>query len=197
MSLAYTPRTNFTKNIMRYVLNKMQLTEIIPFATSKQMVSYMENETICTPLAGVAFTTDNRHPPVQVKVSLMFPAELRNPSPDTSIPNWVTDLLYPLFEHAGPRNLFIPDGGSPPGYYREHFVSLQHSISTAIILGRSNLTEEDLPAVFLQRFTDPKMRVDKIHALLKLMLPLIFFLTFLYPVFSNVKVISAIFSSFS
>lgn len=186
--LAYTPVTNYTNRIMEYVRMKMNLTSLVRFNDLVSLIYYMDNASVPTPLAGVAFNSHGQGLPKDVKVTLIFPAELRNPSENASLKNWVTDLLFPLFESTGPRNLYMPDGGSPPGYYREHFTTLQHCISMSIIMARSKLRERDLPAVYIQRFTDPKMRVDKLHQMLKLMLPLIFFLTFLYPVFTNVKV---------
>lgn len=188
MHLAYTPRTKYTDQIMEYVRKKMNLTKSIALGDLVSLIYYMGNSTLATPLAGVAFDHVQHEMPDQLKVTLLFPAELRNPSKDASPLNWVTDLLFPMFESTAPRNLYMPDGGSPPGYYREAFVTVQHYINTAVILEKSQLKEEDLPAVFVQRFTDPKMRVDKIHTMLKLIMPLIFFLTFLYPTFSNVKV---------
>lgn len=187
--VVYTPVTTYTVILMEYVKSTMKLTSIKGFDDIFTLIYYMDNATIPTPIAGVTFDSQHQEMPTNLKVTMVFPAELRNPSANASLLNWVTDLLFPLFESTGPRNLYMPDGGSPPGYYREHFTTLQHCISTAYILHKAkNLTEEDLPAVFVQRFTDPKMRIDKLHQMLKLMLPLIFFLTFLYPCFTNVKV---------
>lgn len=175
----------------------MNLTQIVPFDDIISLIYYLDNTSVPTPIAGVAFNNHENAMPDYLKVTLVFPAELINPSPHSTTLNWNTDKLFPLFDNPGPRNLYMPDGGSP-GYYREHFVTLQHCIYTSVILHKAgnNMTTGDLPALFLQRFTDPKMYIDGLLPLLKLMLPLIFFLTFLYPCFTNVKVGGNVFNTF-
>lgn len=187
--VAYSPNTTYANTIMQFVKKEMNLSEIVAFDDVISLIYYMDNTSVPTPIAGVAFNYHNDNMPDHLKVSLVFPAELINPSPQSTVLNWNTDKLYPLFDNPGPRNLYMPDGGSP-GYYREHFVTLQHCIYTAVILNKAGdqASKDNLPAVFLQRFTDPKMHIDGLLPLLKLMLPLIFFLTFLYPCFTNVKV---------
>lgn len=187
-SVAYTPSNSYTQEIMKYAMAHMNLTRTIPFVSRANMTSYMESEKKMTPLAGVVFDSNEEQLPKKLTVTLIFPAELRNPSQNASNENWMTDTLFPLFSGTSPRNLLLPDGGSPPGYYREHFTSLQHCINTAIILMRTKLSEDQMPDVYIQRFSDPKMRIDSLTNILQFILPLIMFLTFLYPVFNYVKV---------
>lgn len=162
---------------------------IVEFQDYIDMYTYMD-QMPKQPLAAIVFegVMNAFELPDKLNVTLTFPAELRNDPPSNKIKNWVTDRLYPLFDSSGPRNILMPDGGSPPGYYREHFVALQSALSEAYIMVKLNMTIDDLPTVYIRRFPDQKIRIDPLLEILKLLMPLIFFLSYLYPCISTVKV---------
>lgn len=147
------------------------------------------------PLAGIIFDNidvNSADLPQDLRFSLRFPAELQSIIPgspgDTPLTsNWQTDLLVPLFQDGGPRNRQSGIGGTPPGYYEERFLALQSAISLAFIRHKQTV-ETTLPELILQRFYYPPTTVDFLLEILRIFVPLIFFLSFLYPSINNVKV---------
>lgn len=190
-SIIYTPNNNDRLRQMMSVIYKDMnfTTPILEFDNYLDMYTYMDQVDF-PPLAALAFEgmTSDSALPKRLNVTITFPAELRNAPPFTRVKNWITDLLYPLFQSSGPRNILMPDGGSPPGYYREHFVALQAAISESFMAVMFNVSRDDLPLLYIRRFPDPKIRIDPLLEVLKLLMPLIFFLSYLYPCISTVKV---------
>lgn len=59
--------------------------------------------------------------------------------------NWKTNLLTPPFNIGGPRNKGDEDGGLPPGYLRESFLTIQNAIAYAIFEEKS----QNVPVMFI------------------------------------------------
>lgn len=81
-----------------------------------------KEENVKTTLAGVQFEdslTENQPLPKNVYVAIRFPAELRKPPLGEIMvkgKSWQTDLVFPIFQIAGPRS-YISNETAPPGKY--------------------------------------------------------------------------------
>lgn len=199
-TLAYTPRNPALDALMQQVKLSMEITDdLIPKDTEEELNNDLIIDQGRLVLAGLIFdgiTSDATTLPNDLSVRIRFPAEsralqVRNPLSN----NWQTDSLFPLFSTGGPRNQFADDGGNPPGYVAERFMTVQAAISKAFIEIRENPTEgEDsiLKPIRLMRFSDPATIVDGLLFILQLFVPLVMFLGFLYPAINNVKVSDSI-----
>lgn len=86
------------------------------------------------PMVGVEFPdayADITELPQHLDYVLRYPGELRGRPGNPLWFNWRTDFRFPVFQPGGARNFNITDGGYPPGYYRESFLHVQHSIFRA------------------------------------------------------------------
>ncbi|XP_058142278.1 phospholipid-transporting ATPase ABCA3-like [Dasypus novemcinctus] len=102
-------------------------------------------------------------------VSNYFPAQ-----------SWETALLFPSNPTVGPRNLYDEDGGSP-GYIREGFLFIQHSVDKAIMLYHNSIAAEELfenIRVFAQRFPYPVYNSDFFFAYSGIFIPLVILFMF-------------------
>lgn len=142
-------------------------------------------------IAGIDFGdsyADLKALPRQLDYSIRFPAELRTARATANVlyANWRTDLLFPLFQEGGPRNKDFDDGGIPPGYYREGFVQIQNSISSAFIELITKTT--NLPEIFIRRYPYPGYTDDVLLQGLEQFVSLIILLSFVYPCINTIKV---------
>lgn len=198
--VAYSPQNKVLDGIMNQVQQEMNLTRIDGYDNADKLNARLAKEAN-RPLAGIIFdesiSMTSTQLPKDLKYTLRFPAELRNPlaggdsKAEGSSLNWITQYLYPTLAFGGPRNLNDSSGGVPPNYYEEKFVSLQSIISLGFIktvvdnLGRD---VNQVPKVTLQRFSYPPAKIDRIVDMLKIIVSLFFLLSFLYPCINNVKV---------
>lgn len=80
---------------------------------------------------------------------MRFPSELRTEPVNPSWNNWRTDLLFPRFDVAGPRNRRSDNGGTPPGYYQEGFLAIQNAIAAQFLQMKSS-TAAQMPDIYIQ-----------------------------------------------
>lgn len=194
-TLAYTPRHPALDALMQRVKLSMEITDdLIPKDTEEDLNNDLIIDQGRLVLAGLIFDgiSDATTLPNDLSVRIRFPAESRALSPRNPLTNnWQTDSLFPLFSTGGPRSQFADDGGNPPGYVAERFMTVQAAISQAFIEIRENPAEGQdsiLKPIRLTRFSDPATIVDGLLAILQLFVPLVMFLGFLYPAINNVKV---------
>lgn len=126
--------------------------------------------------------------PKKLKFTLRFPSELRTASFRIAL-SWFTNKLYPILDFGGPRKAKFPDGGVPPGYLREGFLSIQHAISKAFI--SLSAPETKLPVVVMQRYPYPAYIYDPILRGLITLTPFLILISYIYPCTHIVKYITA------
>ncbi|KAH8345395.1 hypothetical protein KR084_010845 [Drosophila pseudotakahashii] len=120
--------------------------------------------------------------------ALRFPSELRTAT--MAIANtWLTMRLFPTIDLTGPRNEADQDGGIPPGYLREGFLPLQHSLSMAYLRQKSG--EQNLPEIMMQRYPYPAYIFDPLLEGMSSIMSLIILLSFIYPCTYITKYITA------
>lgn len=197
-NLAYTPPHPALDAMMAQVKASMDIQQDLrTFPTEAALNQYLiDDQSRSVMLAGLIFEGFNPTSadlPNDLHVRIRFPAESRalaNRNPLTN--NWQTDALFPLFSTGGPRNQFDDNGGNPPGYADERFMTIQSAISQAFIEARAAVVPPNessvLRTLLLNRFPDPEAIVDGLLFVLQLFVPLIMFLGFLYPAINNVKV---------
>lgn len=198
-TLAYTGTDpSISAQIMADVRTSMNITDsMLYFNNPLDMYTYLDTVEV-RPLAGISFQDirpNGTKASRTFRIMLTFPAELRIQPSFGEVLNWQTDLLYPIFRQSGPRNMMSFDGGAPPGYYQEQFIALQNALSLAFIrLQRGNNFTDELPTLFIQRFPNPTGRIDKLVEALKMIVPLVFFLSFMYPCITIVKVMCSFYN---
>lgn len=178
---------------MNEVSDIMHLDKLVRFKTSEQLNSYLETfEDSSRPLAGVIFDVPRNASawPNDLKVTFRFPGELRDEfiTNEQHImgKNWQTDILLPQLDVGGPRNTHRSDGGHPPGYFPQKFIYLQSVISMHFI---KTLTRNSIwPEVYIMRYPYPPVFIDYLLTILRFVVPIIIFLSFLYPCVNNVEV---------
>uniref|UniRef100_A0A7N4P5Z7 ABC transporter domain-containing protein n=1 Tax=Sarcophilus harrisii TaxID=9305 RepID=A0A7N4P5Z7_SARHA len=151
-------------------------------------------------LAAIVFNhdfTDGKDTlPLQVSYSLRFSNNARNiwyfwknMVVHDELAVWHTDLLFPVFPEAGPRNSDSDDGGEP-GYFAEGFLTIQHAINKAIMRYHAKNTARDLfniTSVFIRRFPFPVSSADNFYPIFIFFLPLTIILVFSVIVFNMIR----------
>lgn len=195
-NVAYAPAHPALIPLMAKVRDAMEMTEeYVVFETVEELNWSLVQDQSRKLFAGVIFAgVDSQSPdlPNDLHAVIRFPAESRvvNGNPLTN--NWQTDSLFPLFSTGGPRAHLDSTGGNPPGYYAEHFMSLQSAISQAFVELKAGVQEDSvLRGLFLTRFPEGIRTIDDLLFVMQLFVPLILFLGFLYPAINNVKVRSS------
>uniref|UniRef100_H0XNJ0 ABC transporter domain-containing protein n=1 Tax=Otolemur garnettii TaxID=30611 RepID=H0XNJ0_OTOGA len=87
--------------------------------------------------------------------------------------DWDTSILFPIIPSIGPRNPLEADGGYP-GYIREGFLAVQHSLDKAIMIyhnGRAAERMFDNVIILAQRFPYPAHYQDKYLMLFLVIFP--------------------------
>lgn len=148
----------------------------IGFDTEQEVMDYIQASENITKLAGIIFTLDQRVN--TLKVALRFYSETP----------WLVNQLWPS-QRSGIRNVELPDGGMPPGYYPRGFVYVQHAIFGAL---------NGIPTtrIQLQRMPVQGFKVDTFISIMSIMGAPLLILSFFTSFSTNVKVyLSLSFSS--
>eukprot|EP00073_Rattus_norvegicus_P043935 XP_017446017.1 PREDICTED: ATP-binding cassette sub-family A member 3 isoform X4 [Rattus norvegicus] len=85
------------------------------------------------------------------------PENVLKPSERQKETEWNTSILFPSVPSLGPRNVLENDGGNP-GYIREGFLLVQHSVDKAIMMHHSGRAAEAMFAnttIYARRFPYP------------------------------------------
>ncbi|KMZ10903.1 phospholipid-transporting ATPase ABCA3 isoform X1 [Drosophila simulans] len=189
--LCYSPVNPVLKNLVEEAWQSLGKTRICESENAAQL----ELDTVSmNAFAGVQFDdawanlTENDTLPDDFHFALRFPAELRTAT--IAIANtWLTMRLFPTIDLTGPRNEGDDDGGIPPGYLREGFLPLQHSLSMAYLRQRSG--KQDLPNVVMKRYPFPAYIFDPLLEGMSSIMSLIILLSFIYPCTYITKYITA------
>ncbi|XP_034369621.1 phospholipid-transporting ATPase ABCA3-like [Arvicanthis niloticus] len=167
--LAYVPsKSNAARNITEMVKKDLKFNfKVQGFPSEESFEKYIKYENKAAHvLAAIVFDhkfkTSNERLPLQVKYSLRFgriydPENLLKPSEYQEKPVWNTSTLFPSVPSLGPRNILEPDGGNP-GYIREGFLIVQHSVDKAIMMYHSGRAAEAMFAntiIYARRFPHP------------------------------------------
>uniref|UniRef100_A0A8C3V064 ATP binding cassette subfamily A member 3 n=1 Tax=Catharus ustulatus TaxID=91951 RepID=A0A8C3V064_CATUS len=136
--------------------------------------------------------------PLQVEYELRFKYSPRNAprSEQTGLnPNldrdWHTGYLFPLFQLPGPREAKFADGGTP-GYLREGFLAVQHTVDRAIMRYHASASSASLLdniTVVVQRFPFPAYVNDLFLLAIQNQLPLLLMLSFTYTSLNIVRAV--------
>lgn len=197
----YAPSTPEVDRTMEYVQLCMVLNKIEAFPNPDKMIKDFIREETNRPLAAVIFNTSHFHNESKTlfNVTLRFPGELRDEVLDFTDKqesvmgqNWETNILMPPSRIGGPRNYWKSNGGSPPGYYSQKFITLQACLSRAyidlFILGRNFNASEKGFDVEVVRYSHPPMYIDGMLEVFRIIVPMLIFMSFLYPALNNVEV---------
>ncbi|CAG9840389.1 unnamed protein product [Diabrotica balteata] len=140
-----------------------------------------------------------------LEVNIRFPGETVYQLDTIEPRNWRTNLVYPVFQSAGPRS---PDNatGSAPNYFAEGFLAMQHFVATALILADKGIKYNDpdlselynffmnksnpFPLIYMQRFPYASWFSDQLLTALTSMLGMIVMLSFVYTCINTVKAIT-------
>ncbi|XP_072399805.1 phospholipid-transporting ATPase ABCA3-like isoform X2 [Diabrotica undecimpunctata] len=140
-----------------------------------------------------------------LEVNIRFPGETVYQLDTIERLNWRTNLVYPVFQSAGPRS---PDNatGSAPNYFAEGFLAMQHFVATALILADKGIKYNDtdlkelynffmnetdpFPLIYMQRFPYASWFSDQLLTALTSMLGMIVMLSFVYTCINTVKAIT-------
>ncbi|GJQ67966.1 hypothetical protein Trydic_g16721 [Trypoxylus dichotomus] len=156
------------------------------FTDSSTLDTALQRYTAIT-FAGVQFSDslagrDDLDP--NTRVILRFPGELRYSG--SLFGNWMTHLLFPLYQIPGPR---FPNSnlGATPRYFREGFLGLQNDLAKEIL----NIhNAEESPEIMMCRFPYPAWIDDPLLTALQSFVSIIFMLSFVYSCINTVKVIT-------
>lgn len=116
---------------------------------STELEKYMINN---NPLVGLEFDDNYRNItrlPDGLKYAIRLPGELRTMF-GPMWANWRTDFLFPFISQGGARNRDYDDGGVPPGYYRESFLTIQNSVFRAFAALKGNETDNTVPDFYIR-----------------------------------------------
>ncbi|XP_078519131.1 phospholipid-transporting ATPase ABCA3 [Lissotriton helveticus] len=207
--LAYVPSNNSAVAEIAAKVEKGLLVRIRArgFPTEKDFDNYIKTDnTSGNVLAAVVFdhkfTHTNEALPLQVKYHLRFKYSPRNApkSEQTGLnPNmdkdWHTRYLFPIFQLPGPREPQYSDGGTP-GYIREGFLAVQHTVNRAIIHQQTNASANASVAsllaqlrVAVRRFPYPPYVNDLFLLAIQNQLPLLIMLSFTYTSLNIVRAV--------
>lgn len=192
--IAYSPETDLTTRILNNLQRSLISSHIIRvkgFNDTEKFEKFLYDDLnkILT-LCGIQFNDDlinQTEFPENINISLRFPGESRFKI-STLIPlNWRTNLLFPLYQMAGPRHPNTTTGGYPAGYFEEKFITIQHYLSKAIL---ENILMKEVPEVQLQRFPYPPYIDDPLLIALSNFISIVIMLSFVYTCINTVKVIT-------
>ncbi|XP_057661740.1 phospholipid-transporting ATPase ABCA3-like [Diorhabda carinulata] len=192
LTIIYTPVNSSFDQAMNY-LNFTSLIEVIGVETSQELEEAALSQT--SSYFGIEFEGDLDDP----KVAIRFPGETTFQLDSIGFKNWKTNLVYPIFQSAGPRS---PDNntGSVPNYNAEGFSFIQHLVTITLILAKENvssdnaieyLSENLLPIIYMRRFPVASWYSDLLIQALSTLLGMIVMLSFVYTCINTVKMITA------
>ncbi|CAH6793029.1 phospholipid-transporting ATPase ABCA3 [Phodopus roborovskii] len=172
--LAYVPsESDAARNITEMVKKDLNFNfKVRGFSSEESFEKYIKYENKSSyVLAAIVFDhmfkTNNERLPLQVKYNLRF-GRLYNannplePSRGQDRKDWNTSVLFPPVPSLGPRNTMESNGGHP-GYIREGFLIVQHSLDKAIMVYHSGRAAEDMFAnatIYAKRFPYPAFALD-------------------------------------
>ncbi|CAF3441243.1 unnamed protein product [Rotaria sp. Silwood1] len=185
--IAYTPKTNFTNEVMKRVAARLNLTEkgydneniLVLDVNSKMPRSDF--------LGGVVFTNLTFELNITYKIRLA--AKLRNSGLGTLFNgqnNWRTNLLYPLFPIIGPRNTHNETGGTP-GYYQEGFLALQQAVDMEILNELNSTFDSSGINIELQRYPFPPYKEDNFVLVIQVWFPFLLIMSYIFAAINTVK----------
>ncbi|XP_051002938.1 phospholipid-transporting ATPase ABCA3-like [Acomys russatus] len=173
--LAYVPsESDAARNITEMVKKDLNFNFTVRgFPSERSFEKYIKYEkksahVLAAIVFDHVFKTSNERLPLQVKYSLRFghlydPSNPLEPSENQEGKDWNTSVLFPSMPSLGSRNYIDKDGGNP-GYIREGFLVVQHSIDKAIMVYHSGRAAEDMFAnttIYAKRFPRPAFTHDR------------------------------------
>lgn len=192
-AIAYSPKNVLLEQLVVQARDMLETEVPIRVAGLTDEVELMKYLVTNDILVGVQFPESYQNItqlPLAFDFTLRYPSELRTTELFIEFNNWFTNFMFPVFQPTGPRRPFSDDGGSPPGYYRETFLSIQTVLTRAFISMKNEVPEEDVPAVFISRFPYPPYLFDPLLLGLEFFVPLIILISFLYTAINVVKYIT-------
>lgn len=155
--MVYSPKNDVLQNLVQRIRKSIFDFPIIGddmvkgLANSSELESYMISK---NPLVGLELDDSYENIttlPNILKYAIRLPGELRT----TFGPmwaNWRTDFLFPFISQGGARNKEYDDGGVPPGYYRESFLTLQNAVfkTFANLTAAGTETNTTLPDYYIR-----------------------------------------------
>ncbi|KAA0192008.1 hypothetical protein HAZT_HAZT001559 [Hyalella azteca] len=204
--VAYTPNDTGCETIMRLASDRLYPDiDVYGFASEAEMVKQLtalalpHNTSVPTGtltgddyLAGIVFMPECPNPeqvPASIEYKIRMKGSLRSGKkhmPFAPPPQWLTELVYPLFQVPGPRER-NSSHGPMPGYYDEGYLPLQHAIDMSIAELYSGGQRPPAVQVEMGRMPYPPYTDDKYLVALQAWLPLILLLSYLYPATNIVK----------
>eukprot|EP00054_Salpingoeca_dolichothecata_P030926 m.256674 g.256674 ORF g.256674 m.256674 type:complete len:1715 (+) comp26744_c0_seq8:78-5222(+) len=200
--LAYAPNSPAINNIMQQAASNLssESTTFYPegFKTEDDLLQALGgNGTVVNGgcHAGVVFKTFD---PATHKYDISIrmdatPGGYDSPDGDNAN-SWLTELSFPLFTGAGPRDDsdLGPDFGGLPGYAEFGFTEIQFAVASVLIAeavdsADASLARELMDKVQLQRLVYPPYRRDGFLYAIQFGLPLLLMLALLYTALSIVK----------
>ncbi|KAJ8951652.1 hypothetical protein NQ318_012323 [Aromia moschata] len=133
-----------------------------------------------------------------LKVALRFPGENRRRIDPFMLNNWMTNLIFPLFQTAGPRQYNLTTGAAP-SYYSEGFLAIQQFLTLSVILAKNDISPNDNisliswflsnhpPMIEMRRFPHASWYEDPLLLALQSMIGIIMMLSFVYTCINTVK----------
>ncbi|CAG9816334.1 unnamed protein product [Phaedon cochleariae] len=206
MAMIYSPSNKAIEDVMQ--LFKHIFKEVIGMENANEMENYFITNSSNSTFAGIQFddsykTLTNLSDIKDLKVSIRFPGETRYQLDPLGINTWRTNLIYPVFQVAGPRMYDMKTGGSP-SYFKEGFLGVQYFLTAALIIARKNITldgsnimeimislmKNEFPLIYMRRFPYAEWYEDALLTPLKTMIGIIFMLSFVYTCINTVKTIT-------
>uniref|UniRef100_A0A336L4T4 CSON004232 protein n=1 Tax=Culicoides sonorensis TaxID=179676 RepID=A0A336L4T4_CULSO len=195
-TIFYSPQNPVLEDFVKAAIERIKTTQKITVEGKKNSSDLNFSLITSKPITGIEFNdilTNVTRIPQNLDFTLRFPYELRNDRSNfVALFNWFTDLIFPQFQENLPRNEKTDDGGLPPGYAREGFLTMQNVISREFIEriqmeGDENFT---VPEIFVQRFPYPAYKSDKLLLGLEFLFPVIIINSFLYVCINTVKLLT-------
>ncbi|XP_012587102.1 PREDICTED: ATP-binding cassette sub-family A member 3-like [Condylura cristata] len=201
--LVYVPsESDVARSITEMVKKDLNINfPVQGFSSELDFENYIKFQNKTAPvLAAIVFDHDFKNSqdnlPLKVKYHLRFGSivqagfhSVRPFAPQSKIV-WNTDLLFPVIPTVGPRNPDNADGGDP-GYIREGFLAVQHSLDKAIMEyhNKAAKTAFDDVSIAARRFPYPPYISDNFFAALIHLLPLVILIVFVLILFALLKTV--------
>lgn len=153
--MVYSPKNpilhSFVEKIQKAIFDFPLISDdmVKGLENSSELESYMISK---NPLVGLELDDSYKNVttlPKVLKYAIRLPGELRTAF-GPMWANWRTDFLFPFIQQGGARNKDYDDGGVPPGYYRESFLTLQNTVFRAFANVTALETNTTLPDFFLR-----------------------------------------------
>ncbi|XP_018330699.1 ATP-binding cassette sub-family A member 3 [Agrilus planipennis] len=194
--VGWSPYNPSLERIMNDVVINLGVSGHRSFNNSALLESAMQASTMDSILAGVQFP-DSLHGNVSLykdlDITIRFPGEQRSARVvGLGSITWFTNLLFPLYQYAGPRRIDHPTGG-PPYYQEEGFLPLQQELSLSLISyfkETSSSNNFQKPDIWMQRYPYPRWINDFLLTALESFVSLIIMLSFVYTCINIVRCVT-------